>query len=100
MTGMPDSNTAELLRFEHFRAEHDTHYEQTKSEWADVFAKNPAELFDCISEIERRELLIQILCFYVPGDLLEFGANASQEIDELIEKVAARLANKEVDGEP
>ena len=99
MIGMPDSNTAELLRFEDFRAKHDAHYEQSKSEWADAFAKDPAELVDYIDPVEERDLLVAVLGAYVPGDLLEFGANVSQEIDELIERVAARLANKEVDGE-
>ncbi len=99
MTRMPDSNTAELIRFEHFQAKRSETYEQAKAEWCDSFAKAPEELIEQINPVEERELLTNILAAYVPGDLLEFGANASQEIDELIERVAQRLATKETEDE-
>ena len=96
---MPDSNTAELIRFDHFQSKRNEHYEQTKAEWCDSFVKAPEELIEKINLVEERELLINILSHYVPGDLLEFGAKASDSIDELIERVAERLANKEVGSE-
>ena len=98
MTVAPDSNTAALIRFDHFQAKRDERYQTAKSEWADTINANPAELLDYMEIPEERELLLNILCCLDRGDLLAFGADASDEIDQYIDRIAARKAQQEVDG--